>query len=103
MNEQSSRCPKCDREMEQGFILDNAAKGIQVASRWAAGVPRKSFWSVQKAVPKDATPHTFTQQPAPDFDPRLTLEWPGTPEESRQRINAGQADETTINKPRPCK
>ena len=26
----------------------------------------------------------------------LTLEWPGTPAESRRRINAGMADETTI-------
>ncbi len=42
------------------------------------------------------TPHTFTQQPAPDFDPKLTVKWPGAPEESRRRINAGQADETTI-------
>ena len=33
---------------------------------------------------------------APDFDPKLTLTWPGTPEESRRRINAGMADETTI-------
>ena len=38
----------------------------------------------------------FTEEDAPDFDPKLTLEWPGTPEESRRRINAGQADETTI-------
>ena len=38
----------------------------------------------------------FTEEAAPDFDPKLTLVWPGTPEESRRRINAGQADETTI-------
>lgn len=37
----------------------------------------------------------ITEQDAPEFDPRLTLEWPGTPEESRRRINAGMADETT--------
>jgi len=40
--------------------------------------------------------NSFTEQPAPDFDPKLTLEWPGTPEESRRRIDAGQAHETTI-------
>lgn len=39
---------------------------------------------------------TFTEEAAPDFDPKLILEWPGTPEESRRRINAGMADETTI-------
>ncbi|MBC7819653.1 MAG: hypothetical protein IAG10_22455 [Planctomycetaceae bacterium] len=38
----------------------------------------------------------FTEEAAPDFDPKLTLVWPGTPEESRRRINAGQAHETTI-------
>lgn len=57
MNEPSSRGPKCEGEMEQGVILDDAAKGIQVASRWAAGVARKSFWSVRKAVLKDVIIH----------------------------------------------
>lgn len=38
----------------------------------------------------------FTEEDAPDFDPKLTLEWPGTPEESRRRTNAGMADETMI-------
>ena len=42
------------------------------------------------------TAHSFTEQDAPDFDPKLTLVWPGTPEESRRRIDAGTADETTI-------
>ena len=45
-------------------------------------------------APDNALP--FTEEAAPDFDPKLTLVWPGTPEESRRRINAGQADETTI-------
>ncbi len=44
----------------------------------------------------DAGNPPFTEEAAPDFDPKLTLEWPGTPEESRRRINAGMADETTI-------
>ena len=42
------------------------------------------------------TAHSFTEHDAPDFDPKLTLVWPGTPEESRRRIDAGTADETTI-------
>ena len=46
------------------------------------------------ALAADNTP--FTEEDAPHFDPKLTLEWPGTPEEIRRRINAGMADETTI-------
>ena len=45
-------------------------------------------------TPDNASP--FTEEAAPNFDSKLTVEWPGTPEESRRRINAGQADETTI-------
>ncbi len=44
----------------------------------------------------DAGNTPYTEEDAPDFDPKLTLKWPGTPEESRRRINAGMADETTI-------
>ena len=46
--------------------------------------------------------HSFTEQDAPDLDPKLMpLVWRGTPEESRRRIEAGTADETTIYIP-PC-
>ena len=38
----------------------------------------------------------FTEEEAPHFDPKLTLAWPGVPQESRRRIDAGTADETTI-------
>ena len=51
MNQSPSRCPKCEGEMELGFILDSN-QGGQVVSRWAAGVPQKSFWTVQKTVPE---------------------------------------------------
>ena len=48
------------------------------------------------------TAHSFTEQDAPDLDPKLMpLVWRGTPEESRRRIEAGTADETTIYIP-PC-
>ena len=53
--------------------------------------------AVLNVPPADSSENTpFTEEDAPDFDPKLTLEWPGTPEESRRRINAGMADETTI-------
>ena len=53
MSQAPLHCPKCDGEMEQGFILD-ALPGGQIASRWAAGVPKKSFWTGIKGVPEDA-------------------------------------------------
>ena len=50
MGQAPSRCPKCDGEMEQGFVLDEIPGG-QIASRWAGGIPRTSFWTGVKAVP----------------------------------------------------
>ena len=52
MSRTPSRCPKCDGEMEQGFMLDSTHGG-QISSQWAAGVPEKSFWTRTKAVPED--------------------------------------------------
>ena len=47
-------------------------------------------------APAQLPAHTLsTEEDAPDFDPRLSLKWPGTPEETRRRINAGQPDEST--------
>ena len=40
-NQQS--CPKCQGEMEQGFVLDHTHKG-RIVSHWSAGLPKKSFW-----------------------------------------------------------
>lgn len=56
--------------------------------------PRDDGSPVPAVAADNAIP--FTEETAPDFDPKLTLVWPGTPEESRRRINAGKADETTI-------
>ncbi|MDA1055982.1 MAG: hypothetical protein O3C40_36840 [Planctomycetota bacterium] len=53
--------------------------------------------AVSNEPPAQSPDHTpFTEEDAPDFDPKLSLEWPGTPEERRRRINAGTAHETTI-------
>jgi hypothetical protein len=46
--------------------------------------------------PRPRIASSFTEQPAPDFDPKLTLDWPGPPEERRRRIDAGTDRETTI-------
>ncbi|MDA1252451.1 MAG: hypothetical protein O2820_24890 [Planctomycetota bacterium] len=48
-------------------------------------------------APAQLPAHTLsTEEDASDFDPRLSLKWPGTPEESRRRIDAGTDRETTI-------
>ena len=45
MNQQI--CPKCQGEMEQGFVLDNT-QGVQIVSHWSSGQPKKSFWTGTK-------------------------------------------------------
>lgn len=53
--------------------------------------------AVPHETPADSSENTpFTEEDAPNFDPKLTLDWPGTPQESRRRIDAGSAHETTI-------
>ena len=46
-----SECPKCQGQMEQGFILD-MTYGSRLVSQWARGVPAKSFWTGTK-LPDD--------------------------------------------------
>ena len=42
MNQQI--CPKCQGEMEQGFVLEVSQGGRSVIS-WFSGQPKKSFWA----------------------------------------------------------
>lgn len=37
----SPRCPRCNAETEEGFLIDRGQNAARVA-RWAAGAP--SFW-----------------------------------------------------------
>lgn len=59
-----------------------------------ASAPHASAEGPPSAASDKTNPPTETE--APNFDPKLTLVWPGTPQESRRRINAGSADEATI-------
>ena len=43
MSNASQNCPKCNGQMEQGFVLDKGLN-MQYVSQWAAGPPQKSFW-----------------------------------------------------------
>jgi len=47
-SEVSSRCPKCQGSMIQGFVLDHTYGG-QSLSSWGQGEPTKSFWTGIKA------------------------------------------------------
>jgi predicted nucleic-acid-binding Zn-ribbon protein len=50
MNQQI--CPKCQGEMEQGFVLDNGY-GVRLVSHWSSGQPKKSFWVDSTKLSKD--------------------------------------------------
>lgn len=52
MNPATSRCPKCNGEMVQGFVID-FAHGARLVSQWAEGLPQKSFWTGTK-LPEEA-------------------------------------------------
>ena len=47
MSHEAGRCPKCDGQMEQGFVLDNTYGG-RLVSQWAPGAPSRSFWTGTK-------------------------------------------------------
>ena len=40
-------CPKCNGEMQQGFLVDNS-HAVRFVSHSAPGVPQKSFWTGTK-------------------------------------------------------
>src|SRR5215210_1602591 len=44
MSAETTRCPKCDGEMVQGFIVDHHGGGKRLVSSWVEGAPEKSFW-----------------------------------------------------------
>lgn len=46
------RCPDCEGEMIEGFILDMTYGG-QLVPRWLKGKPEKSFWLGVKSKGKE--------------------------------------------------
>jgi hypothetical protein len=45
MSVDRTRCPKCNGEMIQGFIVDRSQGGTRFVSSWVEGPPQKAFWS----------------------------------------------------------
>ena len=52
MRAETTRCPKCNCAMVQGFIVDFHAGGQRLVSNWVEGAPEKSFWH-RTDVPAD--------------------------------------------------
>jgi Domain of unknown function (DUF6487) len=50
MSAANTRCPKCNSEMVQGFIVDWQS-GLGVTN-WVEGAPEKSFWTGAKVGAK---------------------------------------------------
>lgn len=51
----ANKCPKCDSEMQEGFILDES-HGYHLTSSWVAGKPERSFWTGTKIHGKEKHP-----------------------------------------------
>ncbi len=47
-----SKCPKCDGEMREGFIMELGDSDQRSVSRWVAGAPVDSLWSGLKISDK---------------------------------------------------
>ena len=59
MSMKTNRCPKCNGEMVQGFMVDFHAGGKRLVINWVSGPPEKSFWHktdvpAEKCVPVGA-------------------------------------------------
>jgi len=51
MPEKIPHCPKCNGEMEDGFVADRIDSG-QVQQKWVEGQPQQSFWTGLKISDK---------------------------------------------------
>ena len=56
MSAETSRCPKCNGEMAQGFIVDWSQGIDRRVSRWVEGAPENSFWHGTKAPEEKSVP-----------------------------------------------
>ena len=52
MSVEPTRCPKCNGERVQGFLVNFHAGGKRLVVNWVEGAPEKSFWHSTN-VPKD--------------------------------------------------
>jgi hypothetical protein len=55
MSAEPIRCPKCNGEMVQGFILEYKGPN-RLVSTWIEGAPEKSFWQGTKVPAEKCVP-----------------------------------------------
>jgi hypothetical protein len=55
MSAAKTRCPKCNKEMVAGFIVDFNAAG-RLVSNWVEGPPEKSLWTGTKVPAEKCIP-----------------------------------------------
>jgi hypothetical protein len=55
MSGSTQRCPKCNGELIQGFVVDYTEGGGRFVQHWAVGPPQKSFLMGTK-LPKGCLP-----------------------------------------------
>lgn len=48
------KCPKCEAEMTEGFVLDRGHYNAKMTSFWVAGKPEESFWTGLQTSDRDA-------------------------------------------------
>jgi hypothetical protein len=63
MSAAKTRCPKCNSEMVQGFIVDFHAGGQRLVSNWVEGAPEKSFWLPARCHARDALHRMLAHRP----------------------------------------
>lgn len=56
MSAETTRCPKCNGEMAQGFIVDGSQESGRRVSNWVEGAPETSFWYGTKAPEEKSVP-----------------------------------------------
>jgi hypothetical protein len=56
MSTEKTRCPQCNGEMVQGFIVDPAGIGGRRVSSWVEGTPEKSFFHGTNAPSEKQVP-----------------------------------------------
>ena len=56
MGTKAIQCPKCNGEMEQGFIFDREHAGTRRVINWVEGAPEKYFWTVTRVPEEKCVP-----------------------------------------------
>ena len=67
MSEAKTRCPKCNCEMAQGFIVDFRGGPDRLVSHWVDRPPEKAFWTIRKCRQTSASQWAPSAVRAADF------------------------------------